>query len=58
MNSKKKKEIDWNSPKDYSKIENQIGCGYCKLENTCGLRGENRENLGVKGCKQFIHWSK
>lgn len=41
--------------KDYSKKENQIGCGYCKLEPICKLR-DPKINTAKLGCKNFKHW--
>ncbi|MDR0288257.1 MAG: hypothetical protein LBI03_11220 [Clostridiales bacterium] len=55
--------------KDYSKIENQIGCGYCAHEETCKIRSywknvcvhiplyERYENAPFHTCGYFIHHS-
>jgi hypothetical protein len=43
-------------PVDYSKKENQIGCGYCKEEETCPIR-DPKINKAKLGCKQFKHYS-
>jgi hypothetical protein len=42
---------------DYSKIENQIGCGWCGFEKTCKDR-DPKINKAKLGCKKFIHYSK
>jgi hypothetical protein len=44
-------------PIDYSKIENQIGCGYCTLEKTCKIR-DPKVNKAKLGCEFFIHFTK
>jgi choline dehydrogenase-like flavoprotein len=41
---------------DYSKTENQIGCGYCAYELTCKER-DPKINKAKAGCKKFIHYS-
>lgn len=41
---------------DYSKKENQIGCGYCKLEETCEIR-DPKINKAKLGCPHFKHFS-
>ena len=40
---------------DYSKKENQIGCGYCINEDDCTER-EPLINKAKKGCKRFRHF--
>lgn len=42
---------------DYSKIENQIGCGYCKYESICKIRNP-KINSAKLGCIKFEHFSK
>lgn len=34
--------------------ENQIGCGYCKKEDTCIIK-EPMFNKAKEGCEKFIH---
>jgi len=41
---------------DYSKKENQIGCGYCKHESICTKR-DPKINKAKLGCKNFNHFS-
>jgi hypothetical protein len=43
---------DW---KVVSKIEGQLGCGYCKLEKTCGKHNPkiNKAKLGCTEYKPF-----
>lgn len=41
---------------DYSKKENQIGCGYCYYEEECKDR-EPTVNKAKKGCQRFRHYS-
>ena len=41
---------------DYSKKENQIGCGYCYYEEDCSDR-EPTVNKAKKGCKRYRHYS-
>ena len=41
---------------DYSKPENQIGCGYCKEEKICKIRNP-KINKAKLGCKHFKHFS-
>ena len=41
---------------DYSDINNQIGCGYCKEENICKIR-DPKINTAKLGCKYFKHFS-
>ena len=36
---------------DYSKKENQIGCGYCKKEKSCKIR-DPKINKAKQGCKE------
>lgn len=38
-------------------IDSQIGCGYCKHEETCKER-DPKVNKAKLGCKQFIHHEK
>lgn len=40
---------------DYSKKENQIGCGYCKKEKSCKIR-DQKINKAKQGCKEWQHW--
>ena len=40
---------------DYSKKENQIGCGYCVKEKDCTMR-EQKVNKAKQGCKEWQHW--
>lgn len=40
---------------DLSKIENQIGCGYCVHEKTCIIR-DPKINKAKLGCKDWSHW--
>lgn len=42
---------------DYSKIDNQIGCGYCEFEKECKDR-DPKVNKAKLGCKKFKHYSK
>lgn len=42
---------------DYSKVENQIGCGYCDKEKLCNMR-TSTENKAKNGCEYFVHFSK
>lgn len=41
---------------DYSKVENQIGCGYCTFEKTC-IEKEPLINKAKLGCVNYKHWS-
>lgn len=41
---------------DFSKKENQIGCGYCIYETTCKDRVPSI-NKAKLGCKRFNHFS-
>jgi hypothetical protein len=41
---------------DYSKPENQIGCGYCKEEKICKIR-DPKINKAKLGCKDFKHYT-
>ena len=41
---------------DYSKPENQIGCGYCKKEKICKIR-DPKINKAKLGCKDFKHYT-
>ncbi len=41
---------------DYSKKENQIGCGYCAKEKSCPDI-DPKKNKANSGCKSFIHFS-
>ena len=43
------------APVDYSKKENQIGCGYCKKEKSCKIR-DQKINKAKQGCKEWDHW--
>lgn len=49
--------MDNNNHNDYSKIENQIGCGYCQHELTCKDK-DPKLNKAKLGCQNFIHWTK
>jgi hypothetical protein len=40
---------------DYSKKENQIGCGYCAIEKICTIRNP-KVNSAKLGCPHFVHW--
>lgn len=40
---------------DYKNIKNQIGCGYCILEETCEMRNP-RVNTAKLGCTHFKHY--
>jgi len=40
---------------DYSKKENQIGCGYCAHEESCDER-DSEVNKAKQGCLNFIHY--
>jgi hypothetical protein len=40
---------------DYSKKENQIGCGYCEKEKYCKIR-DPKINKAKQGCKEWLHW--
>ena len=40
---------------DYSKKENQIGCGYCAYEEDCKIK-DPKINKAKQGCKEFLHW--
>lgn len=40
---------------DYSKKENQIGCGYCAKEKKCKIR-DPKINKAKQGCKEWQHW--
>ena len=42
-------------PVDYSKKENQIGCGYCAKEKDCKIR-DPKTNKAKQGCKEWLHW--
>tara|TARA_R110000824_G_scaffold34903_5_gene110145 strand:+ start:1107 stop:1319 length:213 start_codon:yes stop_codon:yes gene_type:complete len=37
------------------KAENQIGCGYCKNEETCEIR-DPKINKAKLGCEKFHHY--
>ena len=41
--------------KDYSKKENQIGCGYCNKEQNCEKR-DPKINKAKLGCEDFVHF--
>lgn len=41
--------------KDYSKKENQIGCGYCAIEKQCKIH-DSKVNKALLGCKDFKHY--
>lgn len=41
---------------EYSKIDNQKGCGYCKYEKKCKYRNP-KINKAKSGCKKFKHFS-
>lgn len=41
---------------DYSKKENQIGCGYCDKEHTCKIR-DPKINKAKLGCKEYKHFN-
>lgn len=43
-------------PIDYSKKENQIGCGYCDKEHTCKTR-DPKINKAKLGCKEYKHFN-
>lgn len=47
------KKIKLSESADYSKKENQIGCGYCIREDQCLVKHKRRKN---EHCKYFIHW--
>ncbi|MFH6944657.1 hypothetical protein [Flavobacterium sp. FlaQc-50] len=38
-----------------SKIENQIGCGYCDKEKKCPKR-DPTINKAKQGCEDWKHW--
>ncbi len=40
---------------DFSKKQNQIGCGYCVKEEECKIR-DPKINKAKKGCKQWKHY--
>tara|TARA_R110000772_G_scaffold268031_1_gene393908 strand:+ start:86 stop:247 length:162 start_codon:yes stop_codon:yes gene_type:complete len=40
---------------DYSKKENQIGCGYCANEKGCTMR-DPKINKAKLGCEKWQHW--
>ena len=40
---------------DHSKIENQIGCGYCEHEVTCKDH-DPKVNKAKLGCKKWNHY--
>lgn len=42
--------------KDYSKKENQIGCGYCSKEKVC-LKREQKINKAKAGCEDYRNYS-
>jgi len=46
-----------NIGKDYSKEQDQIGCGYCIHEEICPIRDPN-VNKAKQGCKDFKHYKK
>ena len=41
-------------PVDYSKKENQIGCGYCAHEEVCKIKTPKVNKARV--CKYWVHW--
>jgi len=41
--------------KEESRNNNQVGCGYCKKENTCKIR-DPKINKAKLGCKDFDHF--
>jgi hypothetical protein len=55
---------------DYSKIENQAGCGWCSHESSCDIREEWKQerkripererykNRPVLTCGKFIHYTR
>tara|TARA_R110002126_G_scaffold287993_1_gene441175 strand:+ start:16647 stop:16808 length:162 start_codon:yes stop_codon:yes gene_type:complete len=40
---------------DYSRKENQIGCGYCANEKGCTMR-DPKINKAKLGCEKWQHW--
>ena len=40
---------------DYSKKQNQIGCGYCYKEHTCKIR-DPKINKAKLGCEEYKHF--
>ena len=40
---------------DYSKKENQIGCGYCANEEGCTIK-DPKINKAKQGCKYWKHF--
>lgn len=40
---------------DYSKKENQIGCGYCAKEKSCEIR-DPKINKARLGCKEWVYF--
>ena len=40
---------------DYSKVWNQIGCGYCYYEIGCKER-DPKINKAKLGCKKWVHY--
>jgi hypothetical protein len=42
---------------DNSKIENQIGCGYCCHEHSCKIKTRDT-NKALSGCPGFKHHTK
>lgn len=50
-------KMSWKNLPDYSKIENQVGCGYCKLEKLCP-KHDAKTNFAKLGCEFFIHFLK
>lgn len=51
------KKLQSKHPTDYSKKENQIGCGYCDKEKKCIAR-DPTINKAKQGCKDWTHWQK
>lgn len=41
---------------DYSKKENQIGCGWCANEKLCDEHN-SRINNAKQGCPAWMHWT-
>uniref|UniRef100_A0A6M3M5C3 Uncharacterized protein n=1 Tax=viral metagenome TaxID=1070528 RepID=A0A6M3M5C3_9ZZZZ len=42
--------------RDYSRFENQVGCGYCKNEENCNIHDPtiNKAKLGCKDWKHYL----
>lgn len=55
MKQHKKAQDATQVPLDYSKKENQVGCGYCDKEKKC-IKRDPTINKAKQGCEDWQHW--